>query len=363
MQYNENIMKKIIMAALMLLFLCSLSATVTATYTTYPLHFQTFTNYHNVTCGGIGTNHYPDKMAVHLGRYVINTGSDTVRNLKLTTNNSSQIYFEGHTNWNPNRIDRVGFRVVTILHYNSQTTAGHIDWGGGINPINPINTPMTGQIIVDFLLVSYNEATVFIPNETYTHVSGSIGVFDVSFSTSESDFNSAPYTPMVDPGGDPIPTQPYLDGGTIVPEEDVPYGDPPDNVVLTFTILNEQSFELHKAYSGLSTEVATAQITLTKVPPNKTYGVILTFTNATNTAPFRMRLQESMPNPPTIEYRLRFNNQVLDPGDSAAWENLTNGTFTKNIEVTGINPTVGQACLSGSYRDTVYVTIVPIDSQ
>lgn len=168
---------------------------------------------------------------------------------------------------------------------------------------------------------------------------------------------------MVDPGGDPIPTQPYLDGGTIVPEEDVPYGDPPDNVVLTFTILNEQSFELHKAYSGLSTEVATAQITLTKVPPNKTYGVILTFTNATNTAPFRMRLQESMPNPPTIEYRLRFNNQVLDPGDSAAWENLTNGTFTKNIEVTGINSTVGQACLSGSYRDTVYVTIVPIDSQ
>ncbi len=74
-----------------------------------------------------------------------------------------------------------------------------------------------------------------------------------------------------------------------------------------------------------------------------------------------MTLQETMTDPPTIEYRLLFDNNLLNVGGSVDWKNLTDETFTEDIYVTGISSSIGQSYLSGSYSDTVYVNITPIE--
>lgn len=220
--------------------------------------------------------------------------------------------------------------------------------------------------VVDLYLVSHLDLSWFKLGSLYTLSNGELGGFQVGASAGGSGYNPGtdPYIPVNnDPAEIPTPT-PILPPG-VSPEDPDPiiYGDPSDIVDCTFSIINEQSFELYQAYGNQSAVVATAQINLFNVAPNETYGVTLTFTNATDTYPFLMRLQGTMTNPPTIEYKLLFNNILIDPGDSVSWENLTDGTFSKDISVTGINPTAVQTRLSGSYSDTVYVTIVPIDSQ
>ncbi len=68
-------------------------------------------------------------------------------------------------------------------------------------------------------------------------------------------------------------------------DDPISYGDPPDTVICTFSIINEQPFELSQAYNDKKAVVATAQISLSNVASGQTYGVTLTFTNASDTPP------------------------------------------------------------------------------
>lgn len=214
-------------------------------------------------------------------------------------------------------------------------------------------------------LVSELALSRFKEGGTYTLFDGDLEGFQIRVVAKGNtfvpgDFDSSPLVPI---NGLPADTPtPILPPGSS-PEDPIIYGDPINTFYFTFAIINEQPFELDRGYSTGEALVATAEINLFNLASGQTYGVTLTFTNAADTPPFLMTLQETMANPPTIEYKLKFNGYELEPGDSAPWENLGNGTFSEYIYVTGISPSIGQTYLSGSYSDTVYVNITPIDSE
>jgi len=186
--------------------------------------------------------------------------------------------------------------------------------------------------------------------------------FSVTFSTSAKDFWGATFDPMSVNGGTPGQTLPYLYTGTdTFPDEEIPYGDPPDLVNYSFTIIGQRPIELADAYGDNKAEVATAHLSLGNGDTSKSYGVEITFTNDAGTNPFQMVIPED-DNSPTIPYRLYFDNKIVTPGRSHDWDGLTNGTYTKAIQVTRIDQSTAELLPPGTYRDTIIVTISPKDT-
>lgn len=212
-------------------------------------------------------------------------------------------------------------------------------------------------------MVSYNPPSVFIPNEKYALVVGTLGTFTVIYSEENTESWKTTLVPIVDDNGQPLPEQPYLGSGTMVPVDGVPYGDPPQHVGYEFTIFNEQPIDLPCACGTEKAQAATAQVTVSNGDPSKSYGITLTFTNLNNTPPFKMTLSDNLPDPPSIAYQLFFNDTLVTaPGGSADWDNLSNSTFTKHIYVTGVNETTANSLPQGTYKDIVYVSITPNDT-
>lgn len=349
---------------LLLIYLCLLSsllvAGVIATYSTYPLKLESYNSIYLNKYGGTGTNHYQNMMAMHMGRFTIDTQGQTVRSFALLSNISNEFQFYGPTTWNPNTGNTLGFHGVAILKYGSQLYNSNLNQGN-VNPINPTNTPMSGTITIDFYLISYNPDTVFIPESTYTHQSGTVGNFAVSYSSENIDFWNAHFTPVTGPDGQPVPQQPYLDSGTATPIAAVPYEDPTDPI-FDFSIIEvQESFKLNKAYGSKRALVAKAQVIVTNADASNPAGVTLTFTNETNTGFFALKHTED-PDLNTIPYKLYFNGVTLDPGDSVDWDGLVNATYIKDIEVTQIPQSYGNNLVAGTYRDTIIVNLTPKDT-
>lgn len=296
------------------------------------------------------------------GRYTINTNGETIYSLGVHTNISDPIFFKGKTTWGEG--STVGFQAKAILKCGTIFTKSDL-WQGLKNPIHPQATPLKGTITIDFYLISNNNASIFIEDETFTHVSGTtVGTFYVSYLTDkDTGFWGNNNIPIQGEDGQPIPAQPYLESGTATPQEEIPYGDPPDNVHYEFSIFNEQPIELLSACGTEKAQAATAQVTVSNGDPSKSYGITLTFTNLNNTPPFKMTLSDNLPDPPSIAYQLFFNDTLVTaPGGSADWDNLSNSTFTKHIYVTGVNETTANSLPQGTYKDIVYVSITPNDT-
>lgn len=279
----------------------------------------------------------------------------------MLSNISNEFIFTGPTSWNPTlTTDQLGFHGVAILKYGSQLTNSNLNQGY-TNPIYPTDTPMYGLISIDFYLISYNPDSVFLPDKSYTHMSGIVGDFTVSYSTENVGFWNADFTPVTGTNGLPIPSQPYLGPGTITPDDPVPYVDPTDPI-FDFTITDVQgSFVLRDAYDTGTAYVAKAQVIVTNADVSNPCGVTLTFTNQTNTEFFEMRNTEDS-NLSTLEYKLFFNGTIIDPGDSVDWVGFVNTTYTKDIFVTQIQKHEVDTLVEGTYYDTIVVTLTPKDT-
>lgn len=354
-------MKKIVLFTILLLLSSLLVAGVIATYSTYPLKLESYNSIYQNKYGGIGTNHYPNLMAMHIGRFSVDTQGQTIRSFALLSNISNEFIFTGPTSWNPTlTTDQLGFHGVAILKYGSQLTNSNLNQGY-TNPIYPTDTPMYGLISIDFYLISYNPDSVFLPDKSYTHMSGIVGDFTVSYSTENVGFWNADFTPVTGTNGLPIPSQPYLGPGTITPDDPVPYVDPTDPI-FDFTITDVQgSFVLRDAYDTGTAYVAKAQVIVTNADVSNPCGVTLTFTNQTNTEFFEMRNTEDS-NLSTLEYKLFFNGTIIDPGDSVDWVGFVNTTYTKDIFVTQIQKHEVDTLVEGTYYDTIVVTLTPKDT-
>lgn len=338
-----------------------LIAGITASYIPYPLHLKSYDDFHQERYG-TGTNNYQNLMAIPMGRYTINTNGETIYSIAIHSDISKEFELEGRTTWNPSIIQSIGFHPVAILKTGSTLFNTNL-WEGQLNPLNPRNTALSGTITIDFYLISYQAPSVFIPNEKYSLIVGTMGTFYASYLDENISVQSGLNIPFPDTNGNPIAQQPYLDGGLVNPDDKIIYGDPPDQEHYDFRIFNELPVDITSASGSNKAQVATAQVTLSSADPAKSYGITLTFTNATNTHPFRMTLTDNLPNPPSIAYHLFFNDTlVTTPGDSVDWDDLSNSTFTKHIYITGIDETSAATLPHGSYKDTVYVNITAKDT-
>lgn len=353
-------MKKIGVCIALLLLPSFLVFGVIATYSTYPLKLESYNSIYVNKYGGTGTNHYQNMMAMHMGRFTIDTQGQTIRSFALLSNISNEFVFRGPTTWNPNKNDKLGFHGVAILRYGSQLYNSNLNQGN-TNPINPTNTAMHGLITIDFFLISHNPDTVFIPERTYTHQSGTVGNFVVSYSTENVDFWNTDFTPVTGADGTPVPQQPYLGSGTVTPDVAVPYEDPTDPV-FDFSIVEiQQQFHLHQAYNTAAAYVAKAQVVVSNTQAGNPAGVTLTFSDGTTNEFFSMSHTEE-PGLPTIHYKLLFDGNTLGPGGSVDWIGFVNGTYTKDISVTHISQTEVDNLIAGNYSDTITVQLTPKDT-
>lgn len=355
-------MKKRLLLLLLLSLPSLLVAGVTATYTTYPLHLESYNSIHLDTYGGTGTNHYQGCMAMHMGRYAINAQGETVRNLALLSNISNEFELSGPTKNNVHVIIPIGFHPVAIVKYGTQLYNSNLNQGYK-NPISPTNTSMTGEIIIDFYLISYESETIFLENVQYKQTKGSFGNFSISFSSDDNDFWNANFTPVLGENNLPIPEQPYLISGFTVPQEGVPFGDPLEQILYNFTIINNvDSFNLAYAIRDGMAFLATAQVSISNSESTKPCGVRLTFANLTNTDTFMMTHEDPSVDQ-AIEYKLFFNGSTIDPGDSVDWDGLSYGrTFQKDINVIITQEREVADLLAGTYSDTIKVNLTPKDT-
>lgn len=349
----------ILLITIALFLLTSLFGAVEATYQARPaLNFQKFNDIYQQRYGGVGGNPFPGKLATHIGTFTVNTGGATVRNFALNSTHDNNFYFSGPRSTGTGTF---GFVAASVVKYGNKLYGTKLYYPPR-HPIQPTNFPMTGTIVIDFYLISWEDDIFFVEDGTYTHTSGKMPPFSVTFSTSQSDFWSASFDPMSVNGGTPGQSLPYLHNGSdTFPDEEIPYGDPPELVNYTFTIINKKSLNLPDAYGDNKGEVATAQLTLSNGDPNKNYGVTVIFTNQTNTNPFRMVIPD-LPNSPSIPYRLYFKNKVVTPGGLNSWDGLSNGVYTETIRVTQVNQTTTEVLPPDTYRDTIVVTIIPNDT-
>ena len=337
---------------LVILIPLTLHAAVTASYDPEPVLFFEPSAEHP---------HLPsDKLVAKLGTVTF-TGNPIHHPTFVPTTMTCEFVFSGpissgnggHTPGNPL------FFLYAVTTSHQGTTVKQLNDDTKYHALQSHNGNIS-PVVVHLYLVSELALSRFKEGGAYTLFEGNLEGFQIGVANSGSGYQ---------PGSDPLVPINGLPADTptpILPEESNPeapiiYGDPINTVNCTFTIINEQPFELDQVYSTGSAEVATAQISLSNVASDQTYGVTLTFTNAADTPPFLMTLQETMTDPPTIEYRLLFDNNLLNVGGSVDWKNLTDETFTEDIYVTGISSSIGQSYLSGSYSDTVYVNITPIE--
>jgi len=350
--------RKLFAVIITTLLTASLSAAVTATYAATPvLHFQRFNDIYQQRYGGVGGNPFADTLATHIGTFTINTDGTTVRNLSLNSSHDYNFFFSGPRGNDANA--SFGFFLGSVVKFANQL------WGTSLNqglrnPIQPSGYAMNGTITVDFYLVSWEGAIYFVEGGSYTHTSGKLPPFSIAFSTG-SDYWNASFDPMSVDGGVPGQTLPFLHNGSeTFPDEEINYGDPPELVSYSFSIINKQSINLSDAVGSLKAKVAEAQITVSNGVANKNYDVNVTFTNQTNTNPFQLTMK-NVTNPPTIPYSLYFNNQSVTPGMPIPWNGLKNGTKTLDILVTGVSTNNANLALAGYYQDTIVVNIVPIN--
>lgn len=349
-----------IILVLLLSLLSPLFGAVTATYKAKPvLHFELFDDVYQQRYGGIGGNHFAGKLVTHIGSFEIETGGETVRNLSLNSSHDYNFYFKGPHIKNPEA--SFGFFLGSIVKYGNSLWETYLNKGAR-NPIEPMGHPMTGTITVDFYLVSWEGASVFVKDGSYTHTSGNLPPFSVAFSTG-GDYWNASFDPMSVNGGVPGQSLPYFhDGSDTFPDEEIDYGDPPELFSYNFTIKDEQAITLSDAFGSNKAQVAKAEMMVVNGTPFKTYGVEVLFTTLDQSSTFEMK-RVGMPSATTIPYTLLFGNEEVEPGMVIDWDGLKNGQMAaRAIQVTNISQHATSTLLSGTYRDTIYINITPKDT-
>lgn len=240
-------------------------------------------------------------------------------------------------------------------------------WGsGGTAPLTTTKDSLGVSVFeVKFYFLSDHAASIYKPGAVYTMTSGSIGSFNVAVAPNDQGiYNQQSNNIYVSINGQTIPPGggPPLDPPTVIPPGTpaLPYGDPPDNAIYGFSILDEQSFSLPDGYQANTALIAKAQLALSNTLVGRTYGVDITFSKLPGSSSFALRPTGS-PLVYAIPYQLKFLGQTVIKDVSIPWTPLSDGMNTQDIHITGISATVALAAPSGSYLDTIVVTITPIE--
>jgi hypothetical protein len=361
-------MRRYALATLILLTVVSaLFGALSATYT--PAEFISFKLGNEISgpATPLGT-FTTDDLVARIGTIVITaTGGSHLVHPRLVNYNSGSIFLvRGKVSgWN-NDISILEFHLWAKTSF--RTDPFELWLGDEESPLHSwTKTTITqNPFIADLYLVNHHEISLFIPGETYTLVSGSLGSFNIISITTPDGWEPV-YIPVnnqtLPPGGGP-PTNPIPIpvGGAGVPIPDIPFGDDPLPVQLTYglTIITESPFLTSSAYTPNSAKVATAQLFISGGQQNTTYKVDITFRNAANSPSFNLRLGGD-PDGYAIAYALLFGNEEMTGGTATRWTPLSNGENLRDISVRILSPTTAQAAPSGSFQDVIYVEVTPVE--
>lgn len=220
------------------------------------------------------------------------------------------------------------------------------------------------SVSIGIYLISTQKANRYIEGAIYTWESGIFGSFNLQIQD-EDDQNNNVYVPVngqeIIEGQPPSSTTSLLEPGQTIPDDPIPYGDPIEQVNFLLSIAQEEDFPIEEAYIGSQIQVAEAQLMLQNAIEGFPYAVNITFTSAYNSPQFRLHLN----NDTTlygIPYTLIFGIREVTPGTPILWEELGSDLNTMPLFVTGIEHTRAESALAGTYKDTIYVEVSPIDS-
>lgn len=151
---------------------------------------------------------------------------------------------------------------------------------------------------------------------------------------------------------------PILDSGSMTaPHGDgFYYGDGPVLPSFAFAFMHASvSFNLDAAYGSNRVTINQAQLSVVNGVAGTTYSQMLTFSDTSTAATFQLFPTEGAGTP--IDYQLFFGSDPIPKGTPFQWQNLNPGMNTKDLKVGGIVESSVADKVSGTYSDTITVTI------
>lgn len=365
--------------------LATLGATtdISATYVQEP--YLMFKN------GGDGDPYQNTQLVGLLGTMTasFNTTPITVKQPSLVDSTTSPSFqFEGMFDWSPTNIYTTWEMVSTEFYWD---TALYINGSlfevrrqsetGGFAKLtsNAATIPNVSSLVVKIFLRAHHTADKYKPGATFALKSGTIGTFNFAVATPGHNINSIqdyvsingqvitpltiPHSPSnpSTPPTTPIPIVGSGGGTTTIPS--VPYVDdehPLQVLQHLLSIIEEQSIYLPNAYGTNMTKVAKARIDLINAVPGTNYKVDINFTSqSVIDDKFHLHLDGDL-NLYGIPYYLHFKQDIVVPGQDIRWNQILDHP-EKRIRVTGVIQDDAERAPSGTYSDTITVTITAVD--
>ncbi len=350
----------------------ALPGVITATYTPAPVVF--FKLGHEMTTPNTPLGTFPSSdMVGYLGTLVITKepGDNNYYHPKMVSHDSTNnFYFEGNLRYKNSIVfGTTSFRVAIKHSMSSQFINFYMQgggeallgWGGG-GPEVTVN-----PFVVDFFIVSWENSSVFIKDETYTLIEGHLGRFNVTIAKNSNqtitEYISVNGQDIPPGGGVPEdPPIPIVIGGEGAPLPDVPYGEEPLPLMFQIDIIKYSPFNLNQAYSNTGVKVATTIITVVNGQEGQNYNLKIKFTNPQQSPNFSLR-PENNTDGYSIPYRLRFGTENWVKGGTLYdWKDLTfNGQNSKDIYVYDVDEFVARNAPAGTFEDTILVEIYNAD--
>jgi hypothetical protein len=223
----------------------------------------------------------------------------------------------------------------------------------------------TSEFVAELYILADLSSSYYKPGSLCYSNGGTLGTFNVAINingggnTSNLEYVSV-NGQSIPESGPPTSTTPISTNTAV----SLPYVDP-DNpysiVEYLFSIIEETSFNLEDAFGSYSTTIAKAQIQLSNATAGTTYEVQITFDDSVGSQDFCLNLNgdKSLYG---IDYTLKFFSQYVGGGVSITGDGLSEGVNQENILITGINETEANLAIEGEYKDTLTVSITPVDT-
>ncbi len=349
------------------LIIQALPGAITATYTPAPAVY--FKLGHEMTTPNTPLGTFPSSELVgYLGTLVITKepgDNNYHRPLMVCYGSSNEFKFRGKVKrGNSTPIEDTGFRVAIKHSMSSQPQNFWMEGGDEALLGWQGNQEVTvNPFVVDFFVVSWENSSIYIEDESYSLVSGSLGSFHIKIKP-RGDVWGDEYISVngqdIPPGGGvpEDPPIPIVIGGEGAPLPDVPYGEEPLPLMFQIDIIKYSPFNLNQACTSTGVKVATTNITVINGQPGQNYNIQVKFTNPQTSPNFSLR-PANKPDGYSIPYRLRFGTEDWVKGGTLYdWNDLPHvGTSSRDIYVYGIDEFVARNAPAGVFEDTIQVDI------
>ncbi len=144
-------------------------------------------------------------------------------------------------------------------------------------------------------------------------------------------------------------TLPYVD-------DDNPYHE----FQYILSIIEQQSILLSDAYGTNRTKIAKARIDLVNATPLTNYKVDIKFSSpSVKQDKFYLHLDGDL-SLYGISYNLFFKGDIVPPGSNIRWEEILDNA-EELIEMTSVEKSIAELAPSGTYKDTITVSITAVD--